>query len=117
MPVEVEVSDSPLPKTVLVGLPEAAVKECTYHIERALINSGFRRPGNGVVINLARADLSQAGRVVRPRRWKPGMIGVEFVAFPKGCHPLTETGRMPADRKTRVEQRKVAANDGNGRPP
>ncbi|HEV3022264.1 MAG TPA: magnesium chelatase domain-containing protein [Pirellulales bacterium] len=55
--VEVDVSDSSLPKTVLVGLPEAAVKECTHRIERALVNSGFRRPGNRVVINLAPADL------------------------------------------------------------
>src|SRR6516165_5076702 len=36
--VEVDVSDSSLPKTVLVGLPEAAVKECTHRIERALVN-------------------------------------------------------------------------------
>ena len=33
-----------LPKTVLVGLPEAAVKESTHRVERALVNSGFQRP-------------------------------------------------------------------------
>ena len=59
LPVEVEVDVSPsgLPKTVLVGLPEAAVKESTHRVERALVNSGFQRPQNRVVINLAPADL------------------------------------------------------------
>ncbi|MEX0711068.1 MAG: YifB family Mg chelatase-like AAA ATPase [Pirellulales bacterium] len=55
--VEVDVADSALPKTVLVGLPEAAVKESTYRVERALVNSGFQRPQNRIVINLAPADL------------------------------------------------------------
>jgi len=59
LPVEVEVDVSPagLPKTVLVGLPEAAVKESTHRVERAMVNSGFVRPQNRVVINLAPADL------------------------------------------------------------
>jgi magnesium chelatase family protein len=59
LPVEVEVDVSPagLPKTVLVGLPEAAVKESTHRVERAMVNSGFQRPQNRVVINLAPADL------------------------------------------------------------
>ncbi|MCR4415415.1 MAG: YifB family Mg chelatase-like AAA ATPase [Thermoguttaceae bacterium] len=58
-PVEVEVDVSPagLPKTILVGLPEAAVKESTHRVERAIVNSGFQRPQNRVVINLAPADL------------------------------------------------------------
>ncbi len=57
LPVEVEVDVSPagLPKTVLVGLPEAAVKESTHRVERAVVNSGFQRPQNRVVINLAPA--------------------------------------------------------------
>jgi len=46
LPVEVEVDVSPgaLPKTVLVGLPEQAVKESTHRIERAMVNSGFVWP-------------------------------------------------------------------------
>jgi magnesium chelatase family protein len=55
--VEVDVSHSGLPHTVLVGLPEAAVKESTHRVERAVVNSGFQRPQNRVVINLAPADL------------------------------------------------------------
>jgi magnesium chelatase family protein len=59
LPVEVEVDVSPaaLPKTVLVGLPEQAVKESIHRIERALVNSGFILPANRVVINLAPAEL------------------------------------------------------------
>jgi len=59
VPVEVEVDVSPagLPKTVLVGLPEAAVKESTHRVERAIVNSGFQKPNTRVVINLAPADL------------------------------------------------------------
>jgi magnesium chelatase family protein len=55
--VEVDVSASPLPKTVLVGLPEQAVRESTHRVERALVNSGFDRPHDRVVINLAPAEL------------------------------------------------------------
>lgn len=59
MPVEVEVDVSPraMPKTILVGLPEAAVRESTHRCERAMINSGFMRPADRVVINLAPAEL------------------------------------------------------------
>jgi len=59
LPVEVEVDVSPgaMPKTLLVGLPEAAVKESTHRVERAIVNSGFLRPQDRIVINLAPAEL------------------------------------------------------------
>ena len=55
--VEVDFSPSPLPKTVLVGLPEQAVRESTHRVERALVNAGFIRPHDRIVINLAPAEL------------------------------------------------------------
>lgn len=55
--VEVDVSHAALPKTLLVGLPEAAVRESTHRVERAIVNSGFERPQDRVVINLAPAEL------------------------------------------------------------
>ncbi|HQI27941.1 MAG TPA: magnesium chelatase domain-containing protein [Sedimentisphaerales bacterium] len=71
VPVEVEVDVSPagLPKTILVGLPEAAVKESTHRVERAMVNSGFQRPQSRVVINLARAcsHLSPRKKIAFPR--------------------------------------------------
>jgi magnesium chelatase family protein len=58
--VEVDVSAGALPKTVLVGLPEQAVKESLHRIERAMVNSGFVRPQDRVVINLAPAELPKS---------------------------------------------------------
>jgi magnesium chelatase family protein len=55
--VEVDVSSAALPRTVLVGLPEQAVKESTHRVERAMVNSGFVRPQDRIVINLAPAEL------------------------------------------------------------
>ena len=55
--VEVDVSEGALPKTVLVGLPEAAVKESIHRVERAMVNSGYVLPANRVVINMAPARL------------------------------------------------------------
>ncbi len=59
VPVEVEVDVSPasMPKTILVGLPEAAVKESIHRVERAIANSGFVRPSARIVMNLAPAEL------------------------------------------------------------
>ncbi len=57
--VEVDVSSASIPKTVLVGLAEAAVRESTHRVERALVNSGYRRPIDRIIINLAPADLKK----------------------------------------------------------
>src|SRR5947207_7430726 len=58
VPVEVEVDASTgLPKTVLVGLAETAVRESIHRIERALANLGYERHPGRTVINLAPADL------------------------------------------------------------
>ena len=55
--VEVDISPAAIPKTTLVGLAEAAVKESIHRIERALVNSGYTRPYDKIVINLSPADL------------------------------------------------------------
>ncbi len=55
--VEVDVATKSAPKVILVGLPEAAVRESTHRVERAIVNSGFSRPQSRVVINLAPAEL------------------------------------------------------------
>jgi magnesium chelatase family protein len=54
--VEAEVDAAAgLPKTVLVGLPEMAVRESVHRIERALVNLGYDRHPGRTVINLAPA--------------------------------------------------------------
>lgn len=57
VPVRVEVDNSPArePKTVMVGLPEAAVRESIHRNERAMVNLGYRLPTGRTVINLAPA--------------------------------------------------------------
>lgn len=55
--VEVDVSGGALPATILVGLPDAAVRESTHRVGRAMVNCGFSRPTDRIVINLAPADL------------------------------------------------------------
>lgn len=59
IPVEVEVDTAAagVPKTVLVGLPELAVRESVHRIERALVNLGYGSPKGRTIINLAPADL------------------------------------------------------------
>src|SRR5436305_7142039 len=61
VPVEAEVDvSSGLPKTVLVGLPEMAVRESVHRIERALANLGYQSHPGRTVINLAPADLPKS---------------------------------------------------------
>jgi magnesium chelatase family protein len=62
VPVEVEVDNSyaQLPKTIIVGLPELAVRESVHRIERALANLRYERPSGRTVVNLAPADLPKA---------------------------------------------------------
>ena len=61
-PVEVEVNagwgDSIM---VIVGLPDAAVKESRDRVSTALSNSGFRIPMGRTTINLAPADIKKEG--------------------------------------------------------
>jgi magnesium chelatase family protein len=58
--VEAEVDAATgLPKTVIVGLPEMAVRESIHRIERALVNLGYQRHPGRTVINLAPADLKK----------------------------------------------------------
>ena len=69
VPVVAEVDTSVgLPKTVLVGLPEAAVRESVHRIERALANLGYDRHAGRTVINLAPAGCPRLKAADRPRR-------------------------------------------------
>lgn len=61
-PVEIEVdAGHGEPKAVIVGLPDAAVKESSDRVWSALINSGFRPPMGRTTINLAPADMRKEG--------------------------------------------------------
>ena len=61
-PVEIEVNAGHgEPVTVIVGLPDAAVKESKDRVATALINSGFAAPLGRTTINLAPADIKKEG--------------------------------------------------------
>ncbi len=49
------------PKTIVVGLPDAAVKESSDRVWTALLNSGFAPPMGRTTINLAPADIKKEG--------------------------------------------------------
>jgi magnesium chelatase family protein len=60
--VEIEVNaGSGDPAIVLVGLPDAAVRESKDRVTTAIANSGFRWPRSRTTINLAPADLKKEG--------------------------------------------------------
>ena len=59
--VEVNTGETGEPKFVLVGLPDAAVKESQDRVSSAISNSGFRIPTTRTTINLAPGGLRKAG--------------------------------------------------------
>ena len=85
--VEVHLSGG-LPRTSLVGLPAAAVRESTDRVRAALVASDFRYPDGRVVINLGPADLPKEGG----RFDLPIALGI-----------LAASGQLPAERLAEVE--------------
>ncbi|MDX2110469.1 MAG: YifB family Mg chelatase-like AAA ATPase [Verrucomicrobiota bacterium] len=63
LPVQVEVNayESGEPRTVIVGLPDAAVKESSDRVLSSLTNSGYAFPMTRNTINLAPGDLRKEG--------------------------------------------------------
>ena len=59
--VEVDVARGGLFKFVLVGLPDAAVKESAERVAVALRSQGYRMPNTRVLVNLAPADVRKEG--------------------------------------------------------
>ena len=59
--VEVNTGESGEPKLILVGLPDAAVKESDDRVFSALSNSGFKPPRTRTTINLAPGHLRKEG--------------------------------------------------------
>jgi magnesium chelatase family protein len=59
--VEVNTGEAGEPRLILVGLPDAAVKESDDRVSSALSNSGFKMPRMRTTINLAPADIRKEG--------------------------------------------------------
>ena len=65
VPVQIEVNtgETGVPNLILVGLPDAAVKESEDRVFSALNNSGLRMPRTRTTINLAPGDLRKEGAI------------------------------------------------------
>jgi magnesium chelatase family protein len=62
VPVDVQVQIAPgIPKFLLVGLPDKAVKESSERVHAALYASGLALPPKRITVNLAPADLPKEG--------------------------------------------------------
>jgi magnesium chelatase family protein len=60
--IEIEVNTGPgEPSIIVVGLPDAAVKESKDRVVAALANSGYRWPRKRTTVNLAPADIKKQG--------------------------------------------------------
>ena len=59
--VEVDVARGGFEKPIIVGLPDAAVKESIERVRSAIVNCGYRYPKTQSIINLAPADVKKAG--------------------------------------------------------
>src|SRR5271168_2035134 len=101
VPVEVEVDVSGgMPKTVLVGLPEMAVRESIHRIERALANLGYDRPSGRTVINLAPADLRKdAGAFDLPIAL--GLLVATGQLLPEHVRDFASVGELALDGSVR----------------
>jgi magnesium chelatase family protein len=101
VPVDVEVDASPgLPKVILVGLAETAVRESVHRVERALANLGFERPSGRVIINLAPADLrKEAGGFDLPIAL--GMLVATGGLSPKHVENCAVVGELALDGSVR----------------
>src|SRR5258708_19176256 len=101
LPVEVEVDTAHgLPKTILVGLPEMAVRESIHRIERAMANLGYARPHGRTVINLAPADLRKdAGAFDLPIAL--GMLVATRQLLPEQLRDFATVGELALDCSVR----------------
>jgi magnesium chelatase family protein len=60
--IQVEVDMSPgLPDFILVGLPDATVRESRERVRSAIRNSGFHFPARRILVNMAPAHVRKAG--------------------------------------------------------
>ena len=59
--IEVDLDDTQIRREVVVGLPDAAVKESLERVQCAMSNSGYPMPIARLLINLAPADVRKEG--------------------------------------------------------
>jgi len=98
--VEVDVGRGGFEKSIIVGLPDAAVKESIERVRSAIINSGFKHPKTQSLINLAPADVKKAG----PAFDLPialGMIIGQNTFLSSDIHDMIILGELALDGRVR----------------
>jgi len=99
--VEVEVDTSRgMPSLIIVGLPDAAVKESSERVRAAVKNSGLVFPGKRITVNLAPADIRKAG----PAYDLPIAVGVLIAseqAWPQAVEDALFVGELSLDGSVR----------------
>jgi magnesium chelatase family protein len=81
--IEVNAGETGEPEVIMVGLPDAAVKESKDRVNSALANSGFKPPETRTTINLAPGHLRKEGPIYD----LPIALGL-----------LAATGKLPPQR-------------------
>lgn len=99
--VEVDLSTGAFPTLILVGLPDAAVRESRERIVAALRNQGLRFPGRKITVNLAPAGLRKEG------------VGFDL---PIAIGILVASGQAPPDHLTTIVWAGELSLDGGVRP-
>ena len=61
MTITVEVAVAPGVEYTIVGLPDSAVKESLFRMASAFEQTGYKKPGKRVVVNLSPADIRKEG--------------------------------------------------------
>ncbi|RLD00066.1 MAG: magnesium chelatase [Chloroflexi bacterium] len=99
--VDVEVDTSRgMPSLVIVGLPDAAVKESSERVRAAVKNSGLVFPSKRITVNLAPADIRKAG----PSYDLPIAVGVLIASeqvWPQEVENTLFTGELSLDGSVR----------------
>jgi magnesium chelatase family protein len=100
--VEVDVGSAKMGDFIVVGLPDAAVKESRERIKAALNNCGFEFPSpQGVTINLAPADVRKEGSGF-DLPMAMGLLGCQGSFFGKPLSDYVFLGELSLDGSVRA---------------
>ncbi|AQQ72203.1 Competence protein ComM [Limihaloglobus sulfuriphilus] len=98
--VEVHISNGTNERPMIVGLPDAAVKESLERVRSAVINSGYSYPDGQILVNLAPADVRKEG----PSFDLPIAVGLMRAAKKFECDSLKReilVGELALDGRVR----------------
>jgi magnesium chelatase family protein len=100
--VDTDIGTTTETRPLIVGLPDASVKESLERVRAALANSGYFFPGGRTVVNLAPADLRKEG----PLYDLPIAVGIlitqGIISADAAPRPASRTDHVPAGQTPRL---------------